>query len=133
MSATTAENYWQPICNAVSRLRCWVRLSYRDVATSDVSPWGQLLTIPTGGYLEACFGPVPMRRVLWVQVAPFNLRGGLASRPLEFIEIHEQVVAELRETKALWTLREEAWSVEGIFIDRPVTAIHIANPFKIGV
>ena len=130
MSAQTAENYWQSICDTVSRLRCWVRLSSADAAHSHASPWGQLLIVPTEGYLEACSGPVAMRQVQWVQIAPIKLRGGLAGRPVEFIDLQDQTETALREAGAVWTLREEEWSVEGVFTGRPLTAIHIANPFN---
>ena len=91
---------------------------------------GQLLIVPTEGYLEACSGPVAMRQVQWVQIAPIKLRGGLAGRPVEFIDLRDQTEAALREAGTVWTLCEEEWSVEGVFANRPLTAIHIANPFN---
>jgi len=88
------------------------------------------ITIPTNHYLEACSGPVPIRKVIWVQMIPIRLRGDLAGRPLEFVDIQDEAVAAIRETRAVWTLREELWSLQGLFDDRPTVAIHLANPFR---
>jgi len=81
--------------------------------------------------LEGPGGPVPIRHIVWVQVMPVRVRGGLAGRPLEFLDIQDEVVARIRGTSAVWALREERWSVEGLFENRPGTAIHIANPFRV--
>ena len=104
MPAQTAEIYWQSICDAVSRVRCWVRLSCVDAAHSHASPWGQLLIVPTKGYLEVCSGPVAVREVQWVQIAPIKLRGGLAGRPVEFIDLQDQTEAALREAGTVWKI-----------------------------
>lgn len=121
-------NYWQPVCEVVHRFRCWVRLA----SAEGISPWGQLLTIPTPSYLEACWGPVPVQLVSWVQLMPVQVRGGLAGRPLEFLNIQEEVVAAIQNTPAIWSFREELWSVDRIFESRLGSAIHLANPLKSG-
>lgn len=126
--AMEAPNYWQPVCEVVHRLRCWVRLASVD----GISPWGQLLTMPTTRHLEACWGPVPVQLVSWVQLMPVKVRGGLAGRPLEFSDLHDEVVAAIQQTPAIWSFREEEWSVERLFQSRLGVAIHLANPFKSG-
>lgn len=126
--AMEAQRYWQPVCEVVHRFRCWVRLA----SVEGISPWGQLLTTPTSGYLEACWGPVPVHTVSWVQLMPVKVLGGLAGHPLEFVNIQDEVVAAIQETQAIWSFREEQWSVEKIFESRLGTAVHLANPLKSG-
>src|SRR4051812_30289367 len=47
-----ASSYWFPLCELVSQFRWWVRLAWKEGSSRTVTPWGQLLTIPTHGYLE---------------------------------------------------------------------------------
>ncbi len=124
-----AHHYWQPVCDVVHRFRCWVRLASK----TDISPWGQLLTMPVAGYLEVCWGPVPLREVAWVQIMPVIVRGGRAGRPIEFVDIRDDVVAALCETPAIWSLRDEVWSLRDIFHGRQSVAIHIVDPFQTDV
>jgi hypothetical protein len=60
--------------------------------------WGQLLTIPTTGYLEGSDGPVLIRDVEWVEVSTMHIRGGLAGRPRQMIEIKDDILSGLRGT-----------------------------------
>jgi hypothetical protein len=130
--AIDPQGYWMPVCEIVRRPRCWLRLAWVDGAETNMSRWDQGLGMPIDRYLEGPDGPLPIRHVMWVQVMPVLVRGGLAGRPLEFVEMQDEVVASMRGTRALWTLREEQWSVEGLFESRPGLAIHIANPFRTG-
>ena len=132
MPAIEPGNYWQPVCDVVTQLRCWVRLAQDGDFALYVTPWSQLLTIPVAGYLESGGGPASIQSVTWVQIIPIKVRGGLAGRPLEFVNYQDGAVAAIRETQAVWTLREELWSVPNVFDARPALAIHVANPFRAG-
>lgn len=87
-----------------------------------------VLHMPVPGYLEAA-GPVPIRHVELVEVAPVRLKGGLGGRPLEVIDIADEFVAALRQTVATWELRQSTWSLPDLFEREPVKLIRIANPF----
>lgn len=126
---TAPEDYWRPVGNLVSRLRCWTRLAVDDGRSSWTGPWGMLLTIPTAGYLEASGGPVPIRHVTWVQIALEKVFGGRAGLPLEFRDVSEQVLAGIRELPVAWEVRQTLWSADGIFDERPVRVAHLSNPF----
>jgi hypothetical protein len=87
------------------------------------------LHLPTNGYLEV-EGPIPIRQVQWVQIATLRVRGGLAGRPLGFIDIAEQILTSVTLLDCSWELRDESWSVEGIFENEPVRVLHLPNPFR---
>jgi hypothetical protein len=92
--------------------------------------WGQLLTIPVTGYLEGPEGPIPLRDVEWVEISTNTIKGGLAGRPLQLIDVKDEILAALGGTPAIWTIRESTWSKERLFADEPVQLIRIANPFR---
>jgi hypothetical protein len=87
------------------------------------------LALPTGGYIEPPEGPVPIRHVQWVQISTVRLKGGLAGRPLEMVDIAPEIVSRIRELHVAWELRQATWSVERIFDERPVEVVHLTNPF----
>jgi len=123
-----ALSYWSPLCQLVMKLRCWVRMAWRDGASVQEGAWGQLLTIPVDGYLEVSSGPVPFRDVEWVEVSMSRIRGGMAGRPLQMIDVKEEVLAGVRGMQLSWELCDSTWSREGVFEDEPVQVIRIANP-----
>ena len=122
--------YWSPLCRLVLQLRCWVRIVWREGSSIKVGYWGQLLTIPAKGYLEGPGGPIPLRDVEWVEISTNKIKGGMAGRPLEMIDVKDEIVAGLGGTQATWALRESTWSMEKLFEDQPVQLIRIANPFR---
>ena len=124
------ETYWLPLCRLVSQLRCWVRLVWREGASTQEGYWGQLLTIAVKGYLEGPGGPIPLRDVEWVEISTNTLKGGLGGRPLLMIDAKDEILAGLGGTSAIWTLRESTWSNERLFENEPVQLIRIANPFR---
>lgn len=125
-----AEAYWSPLCKLVSQLRpCWVRVAWREGASTQVGWWGQMLTIPVEGYLEAAGGPTPIREVEWVEVSTTRIAGGIAGRSLQLIDVKEEILASLQETQLSWELRESTWSVVGFFEEEPVQVVHFVNPF----
>lgn len=124
-----ALSYWSPLCGLVSQLRCWVRVAWREGASTEEGRWGQLLTMPTEGYLEGPGGPIPLRDVEWVEVSTSLIKGGIAGRPLEMIDVKDEILAGLRGTQLCWELRESMWSRAGVFEDEPVQVVRIANPF----
>lgn len=124
-----AESYWSPLCKLVKQLRCWVRVAWREGASTQVGWWGQMLTIPLEGYLEAAGGPTPLREIEWVEVSTTDLFGGMAGRPLQLVDIKEEILASLQETQLSWELRETTWSVVGLFEEQPVQVFHFVNPF----
>jgi len=124
-----AESYWSPLCQLVSQLRCWARIAWREGEATQVGWWGQLLTMPTKGYLEAGAGPTPLREIEWVELSTKRINGGIAGRPLRLIDMKEEILAGLQKTQLSWELRESTWSVEGIFEDESVQVVHFMNPF----
>jgi hypothetical protein len=123
------ESYWTPLCDLRARLKLWVRLAWREGDATEAWPWGGLLIIPVEGYLESGGGPIPIRDVEWVDVSTMRVKGGMAGRPLEFIDIKGEILAGLRETQLEWELRESTWTVERIFQDEPVQLLRFVNPF----
>jgi hypothetical protein len=124
-----ASSYWSPLCTLVSQLRCWVRVASRSHASTQEGRWGQLLTMPTEGYLETSGGPIPLRDVEWVEVSTSRIKGGVAGRPRQMIDAKDEVLAGLRGTQLSWELRESTWSLEGVFEEEPVQVVRIVNPF----
>jgi len=90
--------------------------------------WGMLLTLPTAGYLEASGGPVPIRQVEWVEIATMRVKGGMHGLPPEMMDITEDLLSSLREVPIAWDLRQATWAVLGVFAERPVQVVNIANP-----
>jgi len=124
-----AESYWSPLCKLVLQRRWWVRIAWREGASAQVGWWGQMLTIPMEGYLEAAGGPTLLREIEWVEVSTTRIVGGIAGRPLQLIDMKEEVLASLQETQLSWELRESTWSVEDLFEEQSVQVVHFVNPF----
>jgi hypothetical protein len=122
-------SYWSPPCTLVSQLRCWVRIAWRDGASTQEGRWGQLLAIPTSGYLEASDGPIPERCVEWVEVSTSRVKGGIAGRQLQTVDVKDEIVACLRRTQLNWELRESKWSIERVFEEEPVQVVRVIKPF----
>jgi hypothetical protein len=91
--------------------------------------WGQLLIIPTEGYLEGPGGPVPLRDVEWVELSTLLVRGGTAGRPLEFVDIKNDILSALHGTLLPWELRYGTWSIEGLFEGEALEVVRVLNPF----
>jgi hypothetical protein len=94
-----------------------------------VTPWGQLLTMPTQGYLEAWEGPVPLRDVEWIELSTRRIKGGLAGRPRQMLDIKDDLLSHLHGMAVAWELRDSTWSMERIFEEEPVEVVRILNPF----
>lgn len=124
-----ASTYWPPVCELRSRLGCWVRMGARANGWASETPWGQLLIMPTEGYLEAWGGPVPLRDVEWVELSTRLIKGGLAGRPREMLDIKDDLLSQLRGTGVVWELRDSTWSMERVFEEEPVEVVRIRNPF----
>ena len=124
-----AASYWSPLCKLVPQLRCWVRLAWREGASTQEGPWGQMLIMPVEGYLEASGGPIPLRDVEWVEVSTSRVKGGIAGRPRQMINAKNEILAGLGGTQLNWELRESMWSLEGVFEAEPVQVARIVNPF----
>jgi len=124
-----AFSYWLPLCEMVSQLRCWVRVTSRVNTLTQEGYWGQLLTMPVEGYLEGPGGPIPLQDVEWVDVSTRLIKGGIAGRSLQLIDVKDEIFSALRGTQLDWELHESIWSKEGIFDEQPVQVFRIANPF----
>ena len=85
-----ASSYWSPLCTLVSQLRCWVRVASRGRDSTQERRWGQLLTMPTEGYLEGPGGPIALRDVEWVEVSTSRVKGGIAGRPRQMVDTKER-------------------------------------------
>jgi len=103
---------------------------WKDDASVQESHWGMLLTLPVKGYLEGPDGPIPVRHVERVEMSTNRVKGGMAGKPLQMIDIKEEMLEGLSETPAIWTLSDGSWSLERIFQDEPVQLVRIANPFR---
>ena len=125
-----ALSYWSSLCAVVSQLRCWVRVARRAGTSTQEGWWGQLLTMPTDGYLEGPDGPIPLREVEWVEVSTSRIKGGIAGRPRQMIDVKDEILAALRGTQCSWELRETTWSVEGVFKEEPVHVVRFVNPVE---
>ena len=126
-----ARAYWSQLFDVVHPLRCWVRVAWREGDTTQDGDWGQLLTMPTDGYLEGSDGPWPLRDVEWVEVSMSYFKGGMAGHPLRIVDDRKaELLAGLGATALRGELRDTLWSVRNIFEDeRPVQVARIANPF----
>jgi hypothetical protein len=125
-------DYWKPICDLTIQLRSWVRFAASDGGARWITDWSMLLLIPTTGYLEAGEGPVPIRCVEWVELSTCRLRGGLAGRPLEVIDMTEGITSFLAKSSVHWEWNDTKWSLPGIVEDAPVRVVRIANLFYSG-
>jgi hypothetical protein len=128
-----AESYWSPLCTLVSQLRCWVRVAWKDGASTQEDYWVQGLSIPTKGYLEAAGGPIRIRDVVSVDVSTMRIKGGIAGRPRQMVDIKEEILTGLRALQLKWELRETTWSHPRIFDEEPVQVVRFVNPFGPGV
>ena len=128
-SMDSPESYCSPLCDLRNKLHLWVRLACREGDATEAWPWSMLLIMPVKGYLESGGGPIPIRDVEWVDVSTMRVMGGMAGRPLELIDIKDEVLAGLRETQLDWELRETTWTREGRFYDEPVRLLRFVNPF----
>lgn len=119
---------WAPICGFVSRLRCWVRVARRCDVSLEIGHWGQLLILSTEGYLEGPGGPIPLRDVEWVEISTSLVKGDIAGRPREMIDVREEIIAGLRELPLRWEVRDGIWATARAFEEVPVQIVRIVNP-----
>jgi len=124
-----ASAYFAPVCRLVMGLQCWSRTVWRDGDAREYGPWGTLLIVPTSGYLESSAGPVPLRKIEWVDVSTKKVSGGLRGLPLKMTDHRGAILAKLGETAIPWELRESTWSHARFFDEQPVEVIRIANPY----
>lgn len=90
---------------------------------------GQLLAIPTEGYLEVAGGPILLRDIEWIDVSTSRVKGGIAGRPRQTVDMKDEILAGLQTIQLDWELRESTWSIPGVFEEEPVQVIRISNPF----
>lgn len=125
-----AASYFSPLFALRARIGCWVRVTWREGASIQEGDWGQLLTIPTEGYLEGPDGPMPIRAVEWVDISTHIIKGGRSGQPREMIDVKDEIIAGLQATQLRWELRQSKWSVAWLFEEEePVEVIRIPNPF----
>jgi hypothetical protein len=106
-----------------------VRVGYREDGMHQQTRWGQLLTVPMDGYLEASGGPTPFRDVEWAEISTKRIRGGMVGHPLELIDVTDKLLEGLRAMSVTWQMLETSWTKEGMFVDQPVLVVRIVNPF----
>lgn len=129
-SVANGDSYWSPITELATRHRCWSRACINDGQNQWITEWGQLLILPVDGYMEVSEGPYPIRQFEWVQLSTAKLRGGLAGRPLEFNNVSQQMLDDLKQHPHRFEIRDEYWSVPRFFENEPVNIIHLVNPFR---
>jgi hypothetical protein len=125
-----AISYWAPLCGLVAQLRCWINIASMVGTSTQGGHWGQLLTTPSEGYLEASGGPIPLRDIEWIDISTKRIKGGIAGRPLQMIDAKDEILVSLQGTQLSWELRESMWSVDGVFEEEPVQVVRILNPFS---
>ena len=126
---TTGHIYWTPICELAKRPRCWSRASVTDGPSQWTTDWGQLLITPVPGYLEVSEGPYTIRQFDWVQLSTITLHGGLAGRPLKFVDISEEILMNAKQLDRPFEIRDELWSMLPLFENQPLKVLHFTNPF----
>ena len=72
---------------------------------------------------------MPLQNVEWIDISTLRPRGGMAGRPLQMINVKDEILAALQEAPLNWELRESVWSMERIFEQEPVQLLRFANPF----
>lgn len=124
-----AHDYWAPLCDLAQRLKCWSRTRLVHGSKQWTTDWGMLLTMPTESYLEVSEGPFPLRQFQLVELATKRVRGGLAHRPLGFVDITAELLAELARCERAYELRDGTWSLSGLFSEAALVMVRLPNPF----
>ena len=131
------EEYWTPLSNLRSELRCWVRFSgfvrihplrVGGIVRLD-GRWGLMLGLPMEGYLEGPDGPIETAGVEWVEFSTERPTGGIRGCPLSFVDIKCQLLAKVSAMPHAWELRQATWSMERVFDEVPVEVVRFPNPF----
>jgi hypothetical protein len=104
-------------------------MAWRDGASTEVEDWGQMLLIPTSGYLEGPGALCPFRDVEWVELSPVHLKGGIRGIPFQIIDTKDEVVAALQKTHLHWEVCRTTWTIDRFFKNEPVQLLHFVNPF----
>ena len=136
MPMNDAKRYWSPLFELRNKLGCWVRMRWRDDTSFYVSEWRMILLMPVDGYLEGPDGPIRLRDVEWVEVATSLVSGG-QRKPMQIIDIKNELLSGLLSTQIKWELIDSMWSMERsfkgelmfAFKDEPVQVVRIVNPF----
>jgi len=124
------ELYWSSLCRLRAELHCWVHIVRKQDSSVEKGRWGQMLTISIENYLEGPEGFVSFKDIEAVEISINRLRGGMANRPLEMIDIKNEILEALNETQLRWEVSESVWSVDRIFEEESVSVIAILNPFN---
>ncbi|YCO59348.1 hypothetical protein ACL9Z5_002629 [Acinetobacter calcoaceticus] len=130
MTIDRIELYWSSLCRLRAELRCWVHIVRKQDSSVEKGRWGQMLTISIENYLEGPEGFVSFKDIEAVEISINRLRGGMANRPLEMIDIKNEILEALNETQLRWEVSESVWSVDRIFEEESVSVIAILNPFN---
>jgi len=129
MTIDRIELYWSSLCRLRAELRCWVHIVRKQDSSVEKGRWGQMLTISIENYLEGPEGFVSFKDIEAVEISINRLRGGMANRPLEMIDIKNEILEALNETQLRWEVSESVWSVDRIFEEESVSVVAILNPF----
>ncbi|KJH64763.1 hypothetical protein [Acinetobacter calcoaceticus] len=130
MTIDRIELYWSSLCRLRAELRCWVHIVRKQDSSVEKGRWGQMLTISIENYLEGPEGFVSFKDIEAVEISINRLRGGMANRPLEMIDIKNEILEALQKTQLRWEVSESVWSVDRIFEEESVSVIAILNPFN---
>ncbi|MND52032.1 hypothetical protein D3C81_347990 [compost metagenome] len=129
MTIDRTELYWSSLCRLRAELRCWVHIVRKQDSSGEKDRWGQMLIISIENYLEGPDGFVSFKDIDVVEISINCLRGGMANRPLQMIDIKTEILEALHETQLRWEIRESVWSVGRFFEEKSVTVVAILNPF----
>ncbi|HKD22345.1 MAG TPA: hypothetical protein VKB71_10040, partial [Rhizomicrobium sp.] len=80
------------------------------------------------GYLEASDGPILLRDVEWIEVSTRRIKGGVAKRPRQMVDVKHEILTGLKEMQLHWELRESRWTVEGVLEEEPVQVVRVVKP-----
>lgn len=73
-----------------------------------------------------------MADVEYVELSTQRVRGGLAGRPLEFVDIKDELLILLAKTTLVWTFVQTTWTLDRFFDERPVEALRVSRPPQTG-
>lgn len=99
MTIDRTELYWSSLWRLRAELRCWIHIVRKYDSSVEKCRWGQMLTISIENYLEGPDGFVSFKDIDVVEISINRLKGGMANRPLQMIDIKTEILEALHEAQ----------------------------------
>ncbi|CAA0279090.1 hypothetical protein QDT73_04085 [Acinetobacter baumannii] len=99
MTIDRTELYWSSLWRLRAELRCWIHIVRKYDSSVEKGRWGQMLTISIENYLEGPDGFVSFKDIDVVEISINRLKGGMANRPLQMIDIKTEILEALHEAQ----------------------------------